>query len=153
MINNLRITLLFYTYAYYIIRIRINGGRMIKSSMSHLILFVNNPGESAAFYSNIFGCHPVEQSPTFVLFALPNSLMLGLWSKHSARPSVHVLGGGTEMCFEERSDDQVDARFHEWQDLGIPMALAPVAMDGMSRTFVALDPDGHRIRIFCMEGT
>ncbi|CUI16130.1 Glyoxalase/Bleomycin resistance protein/Dioxygenase family protein [Candidatus Protochlamydia naegleriophila] len=124
---------------------------MFNSSMSHLILFVNNPEESAAFYAGLFGYQPVERSPTFVLFALPNGVMLGLWSKHTARPSVQVLGGGTEMCFAEESDDRVDALFHQWQDLGIPMTLAPVAMDGMSRTFVALDPDGHRIRIFCME--
>jgi hypothetical protein len=35
-----------------------------------LVLYVDNPAASAAFYRDLFGREPSEASPTFVLFAL-----------------------------------------------------------------------------------
>lgn len=116
--------------------------------LSFVLLFVTDPLESGQFYSRLFNLTPVEQSPTFVLFALPNGVMLGLWSRKTARPSVVAQGGGSEICFTEENVDEVYAK---WVKLGIPMAQTPTTMDGMSRTFVALDPDGHRIRVLCLE--
>ncbi|WP_068468789.1 VOC family protein [Candidatus Protochlamydia phocaeensis] len=118
---------------------------------SFILFFVNNPFESGIFYRRLLSLEPVEESPTFVLFALPNGLMLGLWSRATARPVVQASGGGSEICFSEESDAKVDDVYNRWLKLGIPMAQSPLAMDGMSRTFVALDPDGHRIRVLCLE--
>jgi predicted enzyme related to lactoylglutathione lyase len=112
--------------------------------MSLSILFVKNPTESAAFYSKILGVQPIEQSPTFAMFALPNEMFLGLWSLKTAEPPVQVTGGGNEICFVEEDVDQV---YNQWVNMGIPMAQKPTDMD-FGRTFVALDPDGHRIRIY-----
>lgn len=116
--------------------------------MNFVLLFVKSPEESGKFYSKILNLTPVEQSPTFVLFALPNGMQLGLWSNKTARPLVNAPGGGSEICFSEENVDEVYAK---WIKLGIPMALPPTKMDGMEKTFVALDPDGHRIRIFRLE--
>lgn len=74
--------------------------------------------------------------------------MLGLWSRSTAKPEVIAEAGGCEICFVE---EDVDGLYGEWVERGIPIAQAPSAMNGMNRTFVALDPDGHRIRIFCLE--
>lgn len=112
--------------------------------ISWLHLFVNSPVESSAFYTKLLNINPVEESPTYALFALPNGLMLGLWSALTAEPSVLVGGGGSEICFIE---DDVDQIYANWMRLGIPMAQTPTDMD-FGRTFVALDPDGHRIRVF-----
>ena len=117
-------------------------------NLDYVLLFVKNPAASAVFYSQILDLSPIEQSPTFALFALPNGVMLGLWSRETARPEVVVEGGGGEICF---SDENVDVLYARWKRLGISMALEPTAMDGMARTFVALDPDGHRIRVFKLE--
>ena len=119
--------------------------------VSFVILFVKTPLESGTFYQRLLGLDPVEQSPTFVLFALPNGLMLGLWSRTTAKPSVLAEAGSSEICFSETSAESVDKLFAKWSGLGVSMAQTPVAMDGMSRTFVALDPDGHRIRILALE--
>lgn len=116
-----------------------------------ILFFVKDPLKSAQFYGQILGLTPIEQSPTFVLFALPNGLKLGLWSRYTARPSVKTEGGGSEICFVEESEEKVDAIYTQWMNEGVSMALAPMAMEGMRRTFVALDPDGHRIRILCLE--
>ncbi|MGI8766412.1 MAG: VOC family protein, partial [Gemmatimonadaceae bacterium] len=52
--------------------------------------------------------------------------------------------GATEICFVE---DDVDGMHAAWVARGIPIAQAPTDLD-FGRTFVALDPDGHRVRVF-----
>ena len=56
-----------------------------------MILFVDSPAVSAAFYKTLFDREPVEASPTFALFALDSGLMLGLWSRHTAEYVVTRL--------------------------------------------------------------
>jgi predicted enzyme related to lactoylglutathione lyase len=41
----------------------------------------------------------------------------------------------------------VDALHQEWRKRGLKITQAPTEMD-FGRTFVALDPDGHRLRVF-----
>jgi len=113
-------------------------------NLSYVLLFVSKPIESGIFYSRILGVSPVEEGPTFVLFALPNGMKLGLWSSKTAEPKVTARPGSSEICF---SEEDVDAAFSRLQKMGVQMAQEPTDMD-FGRTFVALDPDGHRIRIF-----
>ncbi len=117
---------------------------MVSPCVRFILLFVKNPSVSKEFYSKILSIEPIEESPTFVLFDLKDGLKLGLWSQDTARPAVSSTGGGSEICFME---DDVEGIYLKWSSLGIPMAMSPAAMDGMSSTFVALDPDGHRIRV------
>lgn len=112
--------------------------------LGFVLLFVSSPQASGEFYSRLFGIKPVEESPTFVLFALGNGVMLGLWSKKTAEPAVTTGGGGSEIVF---SESKIDELYDRWLKLGISMAQPPTDMD-FGRTFVALDPDGHRIRIY-----
>lgn len=121
------------------------------SSISFVLFFVQDPLKSAAFYRRLLGIEPVESSPTFVLFALGQGSRLGLWSRTTARPPVKAEGGSCEICFSKESTAQVEALYTQWKQMGVIMAQEPIAMDGMSRTFVALDPDGHRIRVLALE--
>ena len=108
------------------------------------ILFVNDPLKSSAFYSKLFGYDPLEQSATFAMFAFPNSSTLGLWSRTTAEPTVQGTPGGSELCF---SDENVDQLYAHWVKLGVEIAQPLTDMD-FGRTFVGLDPDGHRLRIY-----
>lgn len=112
-------------------------------AVSFIILFVKNPIESGQFYKKILEQDPVETSPTFVMFALSHGLMLGLWSQATAQPTVTGTPGSSEVTF---SENDVDELHQKWVHMGIMIAQAPVDMEG-GRSFVALDPDGHRIRI------
>lgn len=112
--------------------------------LSMSILFVSNPIASSAFYRRLLGLAPVEESPTFAMFALPDGIMLGLWSNKTAEPAVLAQGGGSEIAF---SDENVDQIYERWKNLGVQMAQPPTDMD-FGRTFVAQDPDGHRIRVY-----
>jgi catechol 2,3-dioxygenase-like lactoylglutathione lyase family enzyme len=108
------------------------------------ILLVRDPARSADFYRDILGAEPVEQSPTFAMFALPSGAAIGLWSSRTVEPAIAGTPGAAELCFMEQDVDGVHAA---WAARGIRMAQTPTDLD-FGRTFVALDPDGHRVRVF-----
>ena len=112
--------------------------------LSLVILYVDSPAASAAFYEGLLGRPPVEASPTFALFSLPSGAGIGLWSRHTVEPLAVASGGGAELAFSARDVDAVHA---DWAGRGLPIAQPPTEMD-FGRTFVALDPDGHRLRVF-----
>jgi len=117
---------------------------MFSPTLGLTLLFVANPQKSAQFYQEILELKPVEASPTFVMFALKNGVMLGLWSKYTAEPRVEAAPGALEICFPS---EDIDAVYEAWGKKQVTIAQKPTDMD-FGRTFVALDPDGHRIRIY-----
>lgn len=117
------------------------------SDTNFVILYVENPQASAAFYSALLQRPPVDASPTFALFALDSGLMLGLWSRYAAAPAAAGRGGASELAFSVSDAGAVDQRHVDWSLRGLPILQAPTDMD-FGRTFVALDPDGHRLRVF-----
>ena len=111
------------------------------------ILYVNDPQASAAFYAQLLGRPAVEAAPTFAMFALDSGVMLGLWSRHTVEPAASAGGGGAEVAIALDSVDEVTATHQRWLGLGLPVIQAPTQMD-FGYTFVATDPDGHRLRVF-----
>jgi predicted enzyme related to lactoylglutathione lyase len=116
------------------------------SAPGFLLLYVDHPENSARFYADLFGKAPVESSSTFALFALESGFMLGLWSKHTVEPPATSVGG-SEVAFSLADNAAVDALYRNWSERGIPIAQTPTAME-FGYTFVAFDPDGHRLRVF-----
>lgn len=114
----------------------------------YILLFVDNPPASAAFYAGLLQAEPVENSPTFALFVSPAGLKLGLWSRHTAEPAPLAAGGGAEVGFPVDSKAEVDALHARWAAQGAAILQAPTEMD-FGYTFTAVDPDGHRLRVFC----
>ncbi|ATM78610.1 drug:proton antiporter [Serratia fonticola] len=114
---------------------------------SMTMIYVDSPEKSAEFYRQLLGAEPVEQSPTFALFILNNGFKLGMWSKHTVEPAPAATGGGTEICFMCEQPQQVDALYQQWQDKGLTIVQSPVELD-FGYTFVAADPDGHRLRVY-----
>ena len=112
-----------------------------------LILHVDSPPASEAFYVKLLACPPVQASPTFVMFALSPALMLGLWSRHTVEPAAAVAVGGTELAITVDGPDAVDATHAAWSGLGLTILASPADAD-FGRSFVAVDPDGHRLRVF-----
>ena len=114
---------------------------------NYVLLFVENPVASAAFYSSLFDCKPVEATPTFALFELSSGIRLGLWSRRDAEPMVITRGGGSELGIPVADDDALHALYADWKARGLAVVQPPTDMD-FGRTFVVLDPDGHRLRVF-----
>jgi len=116
------------------------------SDFNFVLLYVESPARSEAFYADLLGRPAVESSPTFAMFAMSSGVMLGLWGRDGVRPAANAPGGG-EIAFAVDSGEAVDAKYDDWRTRGLSIAQAPTDMD-FGRTFVALDPDGHRLRVF-----
>lgn len=107
------------------------------------ILYVEDPAASAAFYADLLGREPIEASPTFAMFALETGARLGLWSRHTVEPAA-TAPGGVELAFPV---GDLDAEYQRWTTRHMPVAQPVTEMD-FGRTFVVLDPDGHRLRVY-----
>jgi predicted enzyme related to lactoylglutathione lyase len=118
------------------------------STLNYLLVAVARPLASAELYSQILGVAPVERAETFVLYVLPSGLKLGLWARGDMQPTP-LPAGGVEICFSEKDDDAVRASYAAWKALGLPIVQEPTRMD-FGFTFVAVDPDGHRLRSFAL---
>lgn len=116
------------------------------SDPNFMLLYVDSPAASAEFYAGLLGKAPVEASPTFAMFKLDSGVMLGLWSRHTVQPAASAAGG-SELAFAVDGNEAVLARHAAWQAKGLTVIQAPTPMD-FGFTFVALDPDGHRLRVF-----
>lgn len=112
-----------------------------------IILYVDSPLASARFYADLLGREPLDSSATFAMFALPSGIMLGLWSRHTVEPAAGAAGGGAEIAMTVTDAAAVDATHADWGARGLAILQAPTDLD-FGRTFVALDLDGHRLRVF-----
>ena len=112
---------------------------------SAVVLYVDNLLVSSAFYQDLLGIKPEEDSPTFHSFKLSNGMGLGLKAKHSIEPPANENGSG-ELAFTLDNNGEVDELFVEWQGMEISMAQSPTVVP-YGYTFLALDPDGNRLRV------
>lgn len=112
-----------------------------------ILLYVDNPPASARFYADLLGKPPVESSPTFAMFALESGVRLGLWSRHTVQPATGASPGAGELAFAVADKDAVQKLYAEWSARELRIVQTPTDLD-FGHTFVALDPDGHRLRVF-----
>lgn len=117
------------------------------TTRNSILLYVADAPASARFYARLLDQQPIEASPTFAMFILPSGLGLGLWGKAGAEPPPTAAGGGSDLGFRVEAPDRVDALHADWQAKGAAIVLPPTDLD-FGRTFVAADPDGHRLRVY-----
>ncbi|AMC34261.1 VOC family protein [Janthinobacterium sp. B9-8] len=114
-----------------------------------ILLYVDRPAASAAFYEKLIGHPPVELSATFALFKLESGLKLGFWSKHTVEPRAAATGGGGELALTVADHTAVQTLYASWRLLGVSIEQELTEMD-FGYTFVALDPDQHRLRVYAL---
>ena len=112
-----------------------------------MILYVADAERSAAFYADLLGCAPVEASANFAMFVLPSGLKLGLWARSGVLPQPTAAAGASELVMALDQPVQLQQLFADWQLRGVSIAQPPTEMD-FGLTFMALDPDQHRLRVF-----
>ncbi len=118
------------------------------AALQYNILYVQDVALSEAFYQKLLQLQAVESSPGFALFIINPNLKLGLWRSASVVPAA-TAAGGCELGFTLTTPEQVDQCHAAWQAAGITILQAPTTMD-FGYTFVACDPDGHRLRVFAL---
>lgn len=112
-----------------------------------LLLHVEDPSVSAAFYNKLLDIPILDQSPGFAMLPLRDGVMLGLWSRDTVEPKSTGQTGASEIAFVAADANAVATTHADWQGRGLPILQAPTQMS-FGTTFVALDPDGHRLRVF-----
>ena len=111
-----------------------------------IVLYVSDPQKSAAFYTDLLGHPVIESSANFAGVPLKDDMLLGLWRRPMVEPAATGASGASEIGLTLGSREAVEALHKDWTERGVKMAQAPTDMD-FGRTFVALDPDGHRLRV------
>ena len=120
------------------------------ANVSFVLLYVADIASSQKFYADILEKPAIEASPGFTMFEAAAGTRLGLWRADEVEPRATAAGGG-EICITVDSEGAVEAKAADWRAKGVALALAPKRMD-FGFTFVALDPDGHRLRVFAPAG-
>lgn len=112
-----------------------------------LLLYVRDHVASAAFYRDMLGLPIVEQKDDVAILPLREGVMLGLWSQETVEPASTGQIGGSEVAFAVGDAAAVEATHADWSRRGLVIVQPPTLMR-FGMTFVALDPDGHRLRVF-----
>lgn len=112
-----------------------------------LLLHVADHAASAAFYDDLLGLPIVEQKQGFSMLPLREGVMLGLWARDDVEPATSGQTGASEIALAVADAATVEATHADWSRRGLTIIQPPATMS-FGRTFVALDPDGHRLRIF-----
>ncbi|MBT1062138.1 VOC family protein [Bowmanella sp. Y26] len=118
--------------------------------MSHpnlIILYVRDAEFSSAFYGTLFDVSPIEQSNDFAMFVLAGGLRFGVWARDAVKPAVSASAGAMEIAIPVADKAQVEQWHQQFRSQDITIAQTPEYMD-FGYTFTALDPDGHRLRVY-----
>jgi catechol 2,3-dioxygenase-like lactoylglutathione lyase family enzyme len=113
-------------------------------TLNYLLLAVRDPLESAELYTRLLGQEPAYKAPTFAFYVLPSGLQIGLWLEGDMQPRP-LPAGGFEVSFTEPDEAAVRSTYEEWKGLGLKIVQEPTELP-FGFTFVAEDPDGHRLR-------
>ena len=117
-----------------------------------LLLHVQDHVASAAFYNELLGAPIAEQKETFSALPLRDGVLLGLWSRDDVEPASSGQSGASEIALAVTDTATVQATHDEWKRRGLPILQTPTPMS-FGMTFVARDPDGHRLRVFAPPGS
>ena len=114
-----------------------------------IIFYVGDVAKSLDFYTRILERDPVESSPNFAMYELKPGTMFALWARDDVQPTIPVHGTSGELAILVDNKSVVESLHKRWSANKTVIAQAPMAMD-FGYTFTALDPDGHRVRVFAL---
>lgn len=116
-------------------------------AIDSIVLYVEDVQLSMSFYERVFECQPKLLSPTFAVVEFAENVKITLKQADALTPSSQVRGGGTELSIPATSRIELDNLFEQWKKLSVVFAQErEKSVYGVN--FVALDPDGHRLRVF-----
>ena len=112
-----------------------------------VLLHVADDAASATLYSALLGIPIIDQHPGFAMLALREGVMLGLWGRDTVDPQSSGQSGASEIAFAVADAGVVEAMHADWRERGLTILQTPTEL-GFGMTFVAADPDGHRLRVY-----
>ncbi|MFT4574744.1 MAG: putative enzyme related to lactoylglutathione lyase [Marinomonas primoryensis] len=116
-----------------------------------IILYVDNVQRSVDFYRPLFDREPVEFIDGFAMFVSETGNKFALWAKNDVIPKVDdVKAGAMEVALTVDGISTLQVHYAKWRELGVKIIQETTELD-FGTTFTVLDPDGHRLRVFCNE--
>src|SRR5215469_11995577 len=106
-----------------------------------VLLYVDEPQASAAFYARLLDREPLDSSPNFVMFELAPGLRLGLWARRDVAPAPRDPSDTGELAMVVATSEEVEALCADRKRNGAAILQEPVIKD-FGLTFLAADPDG-----------
>ncbi len=110
-----------------------------------ILYYVDDMQRSQQFYATILEQDGAQLSPVFHAFSLIGGWTLALLRRDGVETEV-TPAGGTELIFSRPDREAVNTTATTWRERGVRIALDPVE-SRFGYSFVALDPDGNRLRI------
>ena len=111
------------------------------------LFYVADIPKSSAFYTELFGLKPSVASPFYAMFKLANSFEIALYDRHKLTPPAGPMSASAELGFVVPDHAALEALHQEWLTKGIQIIMPPTKMYFGGTHFMALDPDGHRLRV------
>jgi catechol-2,3-dioxygenase len=111
-----------------------------------VVLYVEDIAVSKRFYAELLESNPQQLSPTFVSFELEAGPKLELKQRAESVPPATITGGGGELSILIPDAASLTMLFEKWKSRGVRFLQTPTTVV-FGLTFVALDPDRHRIRV------
>ncbi|MEO9274439.1 drug:proton antiporter [Marinomonas sp. 5E14-1] len=114
-----------------------------------IILYVADIERSVEFYKPLLDRDPVEISGEFALFTSHSGMRFGL-----SKASLHCselnseFSAKMELCFEQPNEITLQMNLIKWRELGVTF-IEELTKANFKTSFTTLDPDGHKLRIFC----
>lgn len=117
-------------------------------SMGIVILYVRDLQKSRKFYTENLGLNVVEEQSdeNFIMLNAETDTFLALESLKVVPAGRAKDPGSAEIGFMV---EDVDGTFAAWKAKGIEILQEPETMP-FGRNFMAKDPDGHYLTIYCL---
>src|SRR5580693_4444314 len=91
-----------------------------------VLLYVDEPKASAAFYARLLDRQPLESSPNFVMFELSPDLRLGLWARRGVEPAPRGAADTGELAMGVETKEEVEALCADQRRKGVTILQEPV---------------------------
>ncbi|MEZ9858259.1 VOC family protein [Vibrio splendidus] len=116
-------------------------------TIDSFVLYVTDIHRSMGFYAKAFDCEPKLLSPTFAVLDFADNVKITLKQSDVLTPASTIKGGGTELSMPLADKETLENIYNTWKEKGIQFEQTPEeSVYGIN--FLAVDPDGHRIRVF-----
>src|SRR6185437_12041092 len=103
----------------------LQGKERFPMSLPHFVLlYVDEPQASAAFYARLLDRQPIDSSPNFVMFELAPGLRLGLWARRDVSPAPRANDTG-ELAMAVKSAKEVETLHADWKNKGAAILQEP----------------------------
>ena len=100
-----------------------------------------------AFYTALFGLKPALASPFYAMYKLDNGFEFAVYDRSKLQPAAGAMSSSVELGFTVPGVKELNELCGQWRADGIGIIMEPTKMYFGGTHFMALDPDGHRLRV------